>query len=197
MLKKLAIASVAIGLIAIGGVGTNYFIQADKANQTAIATQKANQAMLDEFYALNSKLDVGLTYLQYGEELSQLKASLDKFGRLNPSSLILPSLNNSLSSYIDGLYLWKKCIDSCKESKELFVEYADNPALNDLSNRSDPEMGKVAKLVKDYGMWTSVSSTDTEDKFRYITLGQSEALTKIWAKAKLDINTASNTQRDK
>ena len=132
MFKKFAIFLVAVGLFGLGIVTNNYFIQADKANQTAttskktaIATRKLEQALLDEFYSLNSKLGIGLSYLQYGQELTQLKSSLDKFEREQENSIVISNLKASMVAYIDALSLWKECIEYCTKSKQILLEHVN------------------------------------------------------------------------
>jgi hypothetical protein len=185
MFKKFAIFLVAVGLFGLGIVTNNYFIQADKANQaataskkTAIATRKLEQALLDEFYSLNSKLGVGLSYLQYGIELTQLMSSLNKFEREQGNSIIIPNLKASMTAHIDALTLWKACIENCTKSKQILLgSVLDNS--QEVKNRR--------KLIDLYGIKTQI---DIEYEMR--SADQSEALTTIWAKAKTEIDIAQN-----
>lgn len=126
------------------------------------------QAVADQFSALNSTLDVGMNYRQYGNQVRELKVALDRLGR-QPYAKQLPvyqTLEDAFKKYDLAYSVWNYYIES-DHTHNFF------PASSPYGNT----------LIYTYG----VQTRDIVGR-RYIYLD--EALSAIWAYAQNDVNKA-------
>jgi hypothetical protein len=134
--------------------------------------QTAEKTLIDQFSGANSRLDVGMNYRDYSQQVRELKVSIDKFARLagSNSSPVYAKLLEAFKHYDFALDVWKYYIDS--EEKYNFF-----PATSTIGTL----------LVKEYQVPTNdILGTP------YISLNRS--LSKIWSLADSQIKEAQQPE---
>ncbi|MEG4841488.1 hypothetical protein [Microcoleus sp. B9-D4] len=137
--------------------------------------QTAEKTLIDQFSGVQSRLDVGMNYRDYSEQLRELKVSIDKFARLagSNSSPVYAKLVEAFKHYDFALDVWQYYIES-DEKYNLF------PATS--------TTGTV--LVEEYQV-----PTDDILGTPYISLNR--ALSKIWSRADSQIKEAQQPEKSK
>lgn len=128
------------------------------------------QSVVNQFSALDSKLDVGMNYRQYSNELRELKVSLDSLGRQSGARnlAVYKSLENAFRHYDVAKGVWQYYIES-DETHNFF--------------RASSPYGSL--LISNYGVPTrDIVGTP------YIYLDT--ALSKVWGYAHSQVVNAQN-----
>jgi hypothetical protein len=119
------------------------------------------RAAVEQFAAMNSRLDVGMSYRDYSSQVGELKVALDRFAQ-QPGAAKLPIykiLKNAFQEYNFALDVWRYYIES-DESHSLF------PASS--------EYGSA--LIQNY-------QVTTEDIFGQEYIYLNTALATVWGRA--------------
>jgi|GEM_PF-1755652 len=128
------------------------------------------KAAVEQFSAVNSRLDVGMNYRDYGAQVRELKVALDRLAQ-QPGATKLPvynSLNDAFKDYDFALDVWRYYIES-DETNHFF------PAASSYGSR----------LVEEY----KVETKDIVGS-KYIYLN--DALSKVWFKASQSVKEAQD-----
>lgn len=144
--------------------------QAPSATTNTVSPELSQvaQEVIDEFFAIDSRLDVGMNYQEYGNQVAELKVALDKFGRRPgaKNSPVYARLSSALTNYETALTTWKMCIKeyscsndfieaSSKTGKFLLSTYKIPTADKEPSfgGKSTPEL-TWASIGKTKSIWT-------------------------------------------
>jgi DNA repair exonuclease SbcCD ATPase subunit len=128
------------------------------------------QSVVDQFSATDSRLDVGMNYSQYSEDIRELKVALDQLGRQPGAKnlAVYKSLENAFNHYDVAQGVWQYYLSS--NETHSFI-------------RANGPYGSL--LMYTYGVPTSdIMGTP------YIYLNT--ALSKVWGYASLQVNSAQN-----
>lgn len=142
-----------------------YQEQLQTINQNIEAYEKLRpvvQEVVDEFSAMNSSLDVGINYRDYGSEVRKIKIALDRLGRQpgGKELAIYKSLDDAFREYSFANDVWKTYFDD-----------------DDASNNFLPATSSVGRtLVVKYGV---EAESILSNKYIYLNT----ALATVWQKA--------------
>lgn len=160
---------------------TGYFIAPPTVASNSLVLTKAVPSnlrssfdeVIDKFYDLNSRVESGINYQNYNNEVSNLKVAFDRLGR-KPKAKNFDAykhLGAALMNYQDAKQLWQVCME-------------DSDCTNQILNiTSSPS---ATYIVRKYGIVTidkRPGATPDNKKYlrNHILLG--EGLPKIWGVA--------------
>lgn len=131
------------------------------------------EQVIDKFYDLNSRVESGINYQNYSNEVSNLKVAFDRLGR-KPQAKNFEAykhLGAALMNYKDAKELWQVCME-------------DSDCTNQILNISSSP--SATYIVRKYGIVTidkRPGATPDSKKYlrNHILLG--EGLPKIWGVA--------------
>ncbi|MBW4494211.1 MAG: hypothetical protein KME26_14200 [Oscillatoria princeps RMCB-10] len=128
------------------------------------------EEVLDKFYALNSKVESGINYRGYSEEVGNLKVAFDRLGR-KPGAKNYDSykhLGAAILNYQDAKKLWQLCVEG-RNCEHNLIDTAASPVAN--------------VIVKKYGIATldKMPGVTADDFPNHIFLD--EGLSRIWSVA--------------
>jgi hypothetical protein len=143
-------------LISVGALTTELeSAQAKLAEvEDGIATYEALlpkiQAIVDQFSALDSGLDVGMNYRDYGAEVRELKVAIDRLGREPGASdhAVFTELESAYTHYEFAYDVWNYYIESDSASNSFFP--ADSSYGRTLINHYDVEPTYILSYRKIY-----------------------------------------------
>jgi hypothetical protein len=159
------------------------------AQVTPDPSKQQAQALIDQYYALDSKTSAGISYVNYSKELGDLKVSLDKFERNNPTSSAIAPLKTVFQYYADGQTVWDFCINHCNDFAS---EGIGSVILLKRIPDDDKPITNMSTLIPKYNPKTYEVNFlgDTSINLapsKFIGTTQSDVLTVIWGKAKQDL----------
>lgn len=117
---------VAVVLLSGCGGGGEVDDSADKKEQkqerrdlaAEVAAQECSDRLtpfLDALQEIDSRLNVGLQYAEYGEKLGDARVKYDRIDSegLSPTCLrsVGTKLENAYNRYLEALHIWERCID--------------------------------------------------------------------------------------
>lgn len=131
-----------------------------------------SQEIVDEFSAIDSKLDVGMNYADYGQHIRDLKAALDRFGR-KPGVKELPvykALEAAFTEYSFAHDIWKFYIEDDDSSHNFF------PASSAIGTTLTVKYGVLTTNIvgRNYIYLNTAISTVWEQAGRKVKNAQSE-----------------------
>jgi len=159
---------------------TGYFIAPPTVASNSLVLTKAVpsnlrssfEEVIDKFYDLNSRVESGINYQNYTNEVSNLKVVFDRLGR-KPQAKNFDTykhLGAALMNYQDAKELWKICIEDSDCTHQIID--TSSPYANSLVNKY-----RIVTIDKRPG------ATPDDRKYlrNHILLG--EGLPKIWSVA--------------
>jgi len=136
--------------------------------------------VIDKFYALNSRVESGITYSAYSNEIGNLKVAFDRLGR-KPRAKNFDAykyLGAALINYQDAKSLWQLCIED-----------------SDCTNKIlDASSSSGSYLVRKYRIVTidkKPGATSDTKKYLQNHIHLSEGLSQIWSVASGHITKAT------
>ena len=167
-----------IGILFLITSITGYFIPPVTAVSNTLVLTKtvpsnlrsSFEEVIDKFYDLNSRVESGINYQAYSNEVSNLKVAFDRLGR-KPGAKDFDSykhLGAALINYQDAKELWQVCMED-SECTHQIINITTSPT--------------ATYLVRKYGIVTidkrpGATSDDRTYLRNHILL--SEGLSKIW-----------------
>lgn len=125
--------------------------------------------VIDKFYDLNSRVESGINYQSYSNEVSNLKVAFDRLGR-KPGAKNFDSykhLGAALMNYKDAKELWQLCME-------------DSDCTNQILNTSSPYGTYLVKKYRIVTIGKKPGATSDDKKYFLNRIHLSEGLTKIW-----------------
>lgn len=172
--------------IMVGCAGTKTSTPTGQQQPLSSESKQVAEAAIDEFYALDSRLKVGLSFIEYGNQLPEVQLSLDRLERsAGLESKTYKELSLALEDYQRALTVWKYCIDNCVDNSktfEIWSIYGNGPVSG--TEQIGPlltETYKVPTTITEHeSLWNDSSGWE---KTQYKSVDLNTALTTIWTKA--------------
>jgi len=129
--------------------------QAAEADALAVTCQSEIGDLMDSLDELNSRLDIGLTYADYGDQLGDANVAYDQVPAAELSGGCLDSaakLEAALNAYIRAYNKWKTCIDDYDCNTDSI-----EPALQAAWSKASSNLDRAHSLYDGVGDETTVS----------------------------------------